>query len=206
MTGRFPALLIAAALLATGCGGEPETSSDKNAPAEAAAADAAGPAKLTDMRDAEEEGRAYPTAPPPDRTFPTFRKDLPGTEKRECVEVRVGTANSPGDDVRSGEFAAAVMYLYEEAGNRFAKIGWKPLHLHEEYFENGGDVSGLEVRVASLSEPTEIVTFRKGDVSGGGEAFYSSGTPLPGEGPWRMVATSGPDWGCFDLEPASGKT
>ncbi len=98
---------------------------------------------------------------------------------------------------------ARVEYVYtdENTGKRYAKIPWSRLHLSEEYFANEGNVAAMTVRVAPLEDPSKIKTRKLSGTAGNasGES-YSSGTPLPGEGPWRMIATSGPDWGCFDLK------
>jgi len=32
-----------------------------------------------------------------------------------------------------------------------------------------------------------------------GFPFYATGTLLPHRGRWRLVATAGRNWGCFDL-------
>ena len=121
-----------------------------------------------------------------------------GTSKRECVEVPRRTY------VRSGEFVARVEHTYtgENTGKRYAKIPWSRLHLSEDYFANEGEVRAMTVRVASLDEPSKIQVRKLSETAGNASGeFYTSGTPLPGRGPrWRMIATSGPDWGCFDLK------
>jgi hypothetical protein len=201
-------ILALALLLLVGCETTPDTSARRDSPDGATPVGSAAvggrlddPAALPDVRAAEDRAGEYPSAEPPRRVFPIFRRDLPGTSRRECVEV------SPGERARSGEFVASVEYLYRddsESGRRSAKIAWSPLHLREEYLANGGETSGMEIRAASLEEPGRIVTHEITRTAGnsGTGAFYPSGTPLPGEGPWRLVVTSGPDWGCFDLKPS----
>lgn len=197
MTGHaLVALLLPALLLAAGCGGDNEAvSRQKTPPGET------GKGKLSDIRDAEDEGRAHAAAPPPERRTPVFSSSSPGSSGRECVAL-------PANGVRrSGEFATDLLYLRDEEGpgGWGAKMPWSPLHLREEYFANEGDVRGVTVRVASLRAPREIRTQRFERTSGFKELglAYPSYVRLPGEGPWRMVATSGPDWGCFDVEPAA---
>ncbi|MGH3145371.1 MAG: hypothetical protein ACRDTR_06165 [Rubrobacter sp.] len=91
-----------------------------------------------------------------------------------------------------------VTYLYTEAGKRFAKIPWSRLHLRDEYLAHAGEASDLTIRAAILEKPKEIHTQK---LSNDGAEHYYSGTALPSEeGPWRLIATSGPDWGCFDLK------
>ena len=152
---------------------------------------------LSDVRDAEEEGEAYSAAATPNRTSSVFEHSVRGTSKRECVEVPRRT------DVRSGEFVARVEHVYtdESTGKRYAKIPWSRLHLSEEYFANEGNVAAMTVRVAPLEAPSKIKTRKLSETAGNASGeFYTSGTPLPGKGPWRMIVTSGPDWGCFDLK------
>ena len=199
MAGRALALLLPAFLLVAGCGGEPETAARPES-----TSGVAGAVQLSDIREAEEEGRACPAAPPPERRAPVFSDSAPGRGVRECVAL-------PAKGVRrSGEFATELLYLYrrEGSGEWGAKMPWSALHLREEYFANGGDVRGVTVRSASLKRPTKIKTQKFTRTSGFGKlgVAYPSHVRLPGEGPWRLVATSGPDWGCFDLEPEAGLT
>ena len=188
-------------LFVVGCGSDPDTASR---PEEPAATPEAGATRdepynrkaLSDVRDAEAEGEVYPTAAPPERTSSVFEHSLRGTSKRECVEIPRRT------DVRSGEFVARVEHVYtdENTGKRYAKIPWSRLHLSDEYFANEGNVAAMTVRVAPLEDPSRIETRKLSETAGNARGeFYTSGTPLPGRGPWRMIATSGPDWGCFDL-------
>jgi hypothetical protein len=197
------ALVLLATALGIGCAGDPETGYRQVEPSEAADAEsgtdeAAEPTKLSDIRDAEDEGRDYQTSPSPERRAPAFEGTVGGDRGRVCVEM------SGKGPTRSGEFVAEIFYLYEdgEAGEWGAKMPWAPLHLQEEVFANG-DVSGVVVRAASLDEPSKISTQKFTTVAGFEDlgSVYTSYVRLPGEGPWRMVATSGPDWGCFDLEP-----
>ena len=192
--------LLAAFLLVGGCGGEPETASRPDARAAKTGGGDAEPAKLSDIREAEDEGGAHLVAPPPERKAPVFWGSPRGSTERQCVEL-------PREGLRrSGEFATALLYLYDAGGQDGwgAKMPWSPLHLREEYFANEGEVRGVTVRTASFERPSEIKTQKFVATSGFGELgeAYPSYVRLPGEGPWRMVATSGPDWGCFDLEPA----
>ena len=187
-----------------GCGSDPDAGSRPVKSSEAAGPEASltgdephDSKVLSDVRDAEAEGKAYPTAASPERTSPVFEQPLRGTSKRECVEIPRRTY------VRSGEFVARVEYVYtdENTGERYAKIPWSRLHLSEEYFANEGKVAAMIVRVAPLEDPSRIEARKLSGTAGNASGeFYTSDTPLPGEGPWRMIATSGPDWGCFDLK------
>ena len=199
MAGRVLAMLFPAVLLVLGCGGEPETAARPET--FSGVSSDTGSNGISDMREAEKEGRAYPTAPPPERRAPVFSGPAPGSSGRECVALPAKNAR------RSGEFATKLFYLRDEKGpgGWGAKMPWSPLHLREEYFANKGDVRGVTVRVASLEAPREIKTQRLKRTSGFGKlgVAYPSYLRLPGGGPWRVVVTSGPDWGCFDVQPAA---
>ena len=195
-------VLLASVVLGVGCAGDPKTGVRQVDPSEAVDAgsgtgEAAGPTKLSDIREAEDEGEDHPTSPPPERMAPVFERTVGGDTGRACVEM------SGRGPTRSGEFVSEVFYLYEEAGEWGVKMPWAPLHLQEEIFANG-NARGVVVRAASRDKPSRIRTRRFTAVSGFEElgSAYASYVRLPGEGPWRMVASSGPDWGCFDLEPA----
>jgi hypothetical protein len=96
-----------------------------------------------------------------------------------------------------------VFYLYrnEATGRWGAKMPWVPLHLRDGYPAARDEVPGVTVRVASLEKPSEMKTRKFSAVASfrGLGGAHTSFVALPGEGPWRIVATSGPDWGCFDL-------
>lgn len=212
---RTSALVLMATLLfVAGCGSDggtvsrPDGSGNAGRGAAAAGKPSRTPTDLADICDAEEHGKAHPKVSAPSEKVPDFRADAPGATERECVEMPTGTVDSPGETVRSGEFVAAFEYFHTDGGPREAKIPWVPLHLKEWRSDGSGKPGdsdkplNMTVRVASLAEPTKIVTRRLDQVASTNESFYPSGTPLPGEGPWRMVATWGPDWGCFDLKPS----
>ena len=197
-------VLLAASLFFVGCGSEDlDTASRSKEPAEGASgvggSVSQSSARLSDIRDAEEQGEGYPTAQAPDGRAPVFREPSPGVTTRECVTV------SDEGPTRSGEVVTQVLYLNEDekAGKLGAKMPWATLHLQNEYFARQGEVPGVVVRVASLGEPSKIKTYKFSRTAGFAEmgVSYPSYVRLPGEGPWRLIATSGPDWGCFDLKP-----
>jgi hypothetical protein len=61
-------------------------------------------------------------------------------------------------------------------------------------------MEGLKVEAVSLDKTKDNHTYRFIDLAHGGNgAFYPRGIPLSAGKSWRLVATSGPDWGCFEL-------
>lgn len=126
-----------------------------------------------------------------------------GSEERKCVEVR---GMGP---VRSGEFI-----IGGELGGRPAilprvpaKIWWAPLH-------NGERMDSLIIVGERLSSPMQMrlalgtVAF----VMSPGQSipptdreyFFPSGTVIPDWGRWLLVASSGPNWGCFIVTSGRG--
>ncbi|HEX8229636.1 MAG TPA: hypothetical protein VF826_10035 [Chloroflexia bacterium] len=141
---------------------------------------------------AEEDARTHPTAPSPGNRPPEFNMNYPGTAQRTCVDV------AKDDIVRSGEFIAGNFQLFIEQWRpnlteREGKIWWIPLHQDQ--------MPGLTVKLIRFEDLTTIFQVRNFPTVGstGVGSFYPSGVPLPSAGRWRLVATSGPDWGCFDV-------
>jgi hypothetical protein len=159
---------------------------------------------------AEREGASWPRRPVPALVSPAFFIDhsqktsftstLPklvppnrnhGRSERKCVE---GFDLGP---IRSGEFV-----IGGELGGRMLssprglqKIYWIPLHPSE--------VDTLVVRGTLLDSPRDTTRFVSADRAHAipsREMFYPSLVSLPKNGRWLMVATSGPDWGCFILK------
>jgi hypothetical protein len=142
--------------------------------------------------DAEEDARNHPSAPPPEKPTAPFQEQHPGTVERKCVDVE------RHEVVRSGEFVAGPFRLYKEQWRpdlrpNEGKLWWVPLHQDQ--------MRWLTVRAFSLDNPAMNRFYDFGTVASNreGDQFYPSGIPLPVAGRWRLVATSGPDWGCFDL-------
>lgn len=206
-TKFLKALLITLAIAAftAGCGttdlrSSPSANADGAKREDPATNEKASPAASMDWtpevpinpRAVEAEARAYPSAPPPKELPEGFRKKVPGTSRRECVEV--------GDEVavRSGEFVAGSFRTYVDfwkPNPKYGKLWWAPLHLGE-YDPN----PELTVRTVRLDKPSTARAYRFSDVGAIDNAiFYPSSIPLPTRGTWRLVATSGADWGCFDL-------
>jgi hypothetical protein len=147
------------------------------------------------IADAEVEARRHPQAPLPSQGRAAFQ-DSPGIAERTCVDVERYRPLAPEAGVRSGEFIAGPFALYasewkSQQGN-FGKLWWIPLHTNA--------FPGLTVRAVLLDDPSIRRVFSESIVGhGSGGAFYPSTVVLPTPGRWLLVATSGPDWGCFVL-------
>jgi hypothetical protein len=119
---------------------------------------------------------------------------------RVCVTAfEVGPA-------RSGEFTiggnlAGLSGMY--AGHQ-GKVWWAPLH-------NARNMPPLVVRGRSLTTPQDTVRFTSSNVAfpvvhgappvpeAERKYFFPSGITIPQRGRWLVIATSGPNWGCFIL-------
>ncbi|MDQ5822981.1 MAG: hypothetical protein M3441_02080 [Chloroflexota bacterium] len=141
---------------------------------------------------AEEDARTHPTAPPPDNPRPQFNKNYPGAAQRTCVDV------AKYDIARSGEFVAGNFQLFIQQWRpnlpeRQGKIWWVPLHQDQ--------MQQLTVKVIRHEDLATIVRVHSFSTIAENEqgSFYPSGIALPSAGRWRLVATSGPNWGCFDV-------
>jgi hypothetical protein len=144
---------------------------------------------------ASAEAARHPQAPPP-RAIGLAFQDAPGTGARSCVDVERQRPASAQDGVRSGEFLAGPFVIYADMWRQnpenASKLWWVPLHT--------GTMPGLTVRAVLLDDPTVQRVFTAaivGHNDRGREAFYPSGVVLPSAGRWMLVATAGPDWGCF---------
>jgi len=144
---------------------------------------------------AEYEGSKYGRLDLPGTLGANFRTEVNGTSDRKCVE---GYERGP---VRSGEFVIGGQLggMLGATAGLPAKIWWAPLHF-------GSSMPTLVVRMRNLAAPTDTVVvsnnrigFVKSSESGGNEYFFPSGITLPRAGRWLLVASSGPNWGCFIL-------
>lgn len=153
---------------------------------------------------AEAEGRGHPRSRPPHEPDGAFQRAA-GTAARACVEVEPLLApdddstlpasdqrGSAGHGIRSGEFVAGPFGGYKQnwaRDPRDGKLWWVPLHREA--------MPGLTVRAILLDDPAIRRTFTLTPAAGADGPFYPSGVVLPEPGRWMLLATAGPDWGCF---------
>jgi hypothetical protein len=140
---------------------------------------------------AHADGEAYP------RFLTTAPRDaLP----RRCVAAwEIGPAQS-GEFTIGGNLAGSVAMRAGRPG----KVWWAPLHY-------AADMPPLVVRGRSLTTPSDTLIFTTAKIAwpvtpGGPRVppaqrkyFFPSGITIPGPGRWLLIATSGPNWGCFIL-------
>jgi hypothetical protein len=116
----------------------------------------------------------------------------PGTDRRACTSVGKRTV------LRSGSFIVGNFNAYRTAWNgtlERSKLYYVPLHPEGR--------PPLMVSAQSLDNPREVVPVLNGfnEAWGAtGDFFYATGTVLPHRGRWRLTATAGQNWGCFDFE------
>lgn len=113
-----------------------------------------------------------------------------GTSDRKCVDAGASF------DVRSGEFVVRGISLYRSLwhqGN--SKLGWVPA------YASWSSPIPLTVRAARLDGSNDQVVFQQTNLAhlraSTSDLIYPSGFPLPSVGRWLLVATAGPNWGCF---------
>lgn len=166
-------------------------------------ADVAFPGSVTE---AEAEAQHHPQAAPPPlpgtgayaapgaAERAAWFAEAPGSAERDCVDVD----QHPQDAVRAGEFVAGPFVQYRQQWARdprnATKLWWIPLH--------SSPMPGLTVRAILLDDPAvrQVVTPpRDLFASTAVGLFYPSTVELPAPGRWLLVATAGPDWGCFLL-------
>lgn len=137
----------------------------------------------------ESQAKGYPSAAPPSPIPLLFQKTL-GTAERKCIKA------DTSDMIRSGEFVAGNFRVYIEQWKPDSKLGklwWNPLHSEA--------MKSLTVRAIPLENPSSVRTFGQSWIVEGedGTRGYATNIPLPTRGTWRLIATTGPDWGCFEL-------
>ena len=153
-----------------------------------------GEEEVLSFRGVEIKAVSHPKAPPPGEVPPIFRRNVPGTSERACVDVN-RNLDAVGRDgaLRSGEFVAGPFdsYIIHWTPTNEGKLWWAPLHTDL--------MPGVRVEAILLDNPSVRRTYEFSTVGHADDAFYPSGILLPKSGTWRLVVTSGPDWGCFEL-------
>ncbi len=113
-----------------------------------------------------------------------------GTRDRKCVEV------GDGDVVQSGDIVAGSFKFF---GNHWQLNGARKLWWAPRYLPAGQARSVLLVQSTSLDRPAGVSTYRRDAMvrDAKGMYFYNTDFGLAAAGRWLIVATSGPNWGCF---------
>jgi hypothetical protein len=107
--------------------------------------------------------------------------------------------------VRSGEFViggqlGGAYRLNDEINAKLGapglirKIWWTPLHF-------ASVMPALVVSGRKLGVPSDTLQFLSSRIAwnSDSEYFFPSGFRIPSAGRWLLVASSGPNWGCFIL-------
>jgi len=147
----------------------------------------------TTVARAEAEGKKWPSVSVPS-TQPEHSgtRVLFGDAPRTCVGAfSIGPLRS-GELLVGGEIGGADAV---KGSVRAAKVWWMPKYPVRN--------DSLVVRAALLGSPSDtmrIVMTTWAWSSQKGPWFYPSATRLPKTGRWLVVATSGPNWGCFVFE------
>lgn len=200
-----------ALLLLAGCadsGGTPvspgaEAGGSRGEPARSADARSDGSAHRE--HDVELLARKHPKAPAPANLPALFEQEVPGTAERECVYVnRLLVETGGGGAIRSGEFVAGPFTYFVR--------GWVPYNENKLWFAplHTQKMSKLVVRAIPLAHPEKARTILYKTIAWEAEAppdskeamdtrFYPGAMRLPEAGRWRLIANSGPDWGCFEV-------
>ena len=115
----------------------------------------------------------------------------PGSNERKCVSVDGFNA------ARSGDFVAGAFSGYDQAWRTgYGKVWWQPANATRDH------APPLIVRATRLGQGDATRVFEFPDITvpvGSNMLFYPSGTHVPTTGQWMLVATAGPNWGCFLL-------
>jgi hypothetical protein len=118
---------------------------------------------------------------------------MPGSPARRCVLVKNRT------DVRShsfivGNFRSYIRYWDGTLEN--SKLYYIPLFPEQTAPPLAVSAEPLDGQPAI---PPVVWRGTNGYAHGTGGPFYATGTLLAHRGRWRLVATAGRNWGCFDL-------
>ncbi len=145
------------------------------------------------IKEAEAEGRNWPQ-----RAEPTFQPTTGGAEHWNDSAPRQCVSGGSNNAVRSGDFVIGGD-IHGAGSGREVKIWWEPKHPAASF--------SLVVRGARVGPVSDTLRYVNIDWAVGGSPkvgltgpiFYASGIAFPSAGQWLLIATSGPDWGCFLL-------
>lgn len=154
------------------------------------------------LAEANSEGAAAAHGDVPARTARAFRQGFDGTSNRTCVNPTSSNDAGTGS-LRSGDIIirARLSGDWRPRANRDYKILWFPLHNPFEYPDT------LLIRAVRLGDASDTLRLSVPHWAWAtGAPKTESGFPslvrFPSPGNWLVVATAGPDWGCFVLNVA----
>jgi hypothetical protein len=165
----------------------------------------AGSSLLRSIGAAEDEAARYPRGPETGAVNDLESMTPYGSSARHCVDV--GTNH----EVRSGEFVAGPFDLFPdmrlkalEWGRNGGKLWFIPRHIPPRY-PPPADSASLLVRATRLDRSADSrerswSIWSRSLGSKPPVLFFATNPPLTSSGRWMVVATAGPNWGCFVLE------
>ena len=196
-------LLLCALLALSGC----QSDSEAARPASDVGRGDGARTATTGPAEVGREAQRHPQAPPPKELPANFEQGHPGSPKRECVHVNP-LLDELGRDgaIRSGQIVAGPFQHFVRGWNPYIenKLWFAPLHT--------SSMPGATIERVPLDGQREVSAVGYEDAAWGAEeappnsdkarstSFYPGGLRLPEPGRWRLAVTSGPDWGCFEVE------
>jgi hypothetical protein len=119
---------------------------------------------------------------------------IPGSAARRCVPVKNRSAVRANSFI-VGNFQSYIRFWDGTLEN--SKLAYTPLYPEQKappLVISAEPLDGQPADPPVLSRGTDDYAW-----SQGGFPFYATGTLLAHRGRWRLVATAGRNWGCFDL-------
>jgi hypothetical protein len=119
---------------------------------------------------------------------------IPGSAARHCVQVK-GRTDLRSNSFIVGNFQSYIRFWDGTVEN--SKLYYIPLYPEQKAPPLAVSAEPLDGQSADppvVSRATDDYAW-----SQGGFPFYATGTLLAHRGRWRLVATAGRNWGCFDL-------
>ena len=139
---------------------------------------------------------SVPSAVPPikARDWQYLWTRVRGSRKHECVAVDAGWTAARSDTFVVGNFAA---YIRSWDGTvTTSKLAYTPRYPDAAQPPLRVKAAPLDGQPASPTAGVVFVSYAWGE---DGIPFYATGTLLPHRGRWRLIATAGLNWGCFDF-------
>jgi hypothetical protein len=153
---------------------------------------AACSANATPQKSAPSTVSVPSVSPPVDHAYWQYLwTRIPGSAARHCVRVSNHT------DVRSHSFIVGNFRSYISGWDgtiENSKLYYIPL-----YPEQTAPPLAISAVPLDGQPPDPPIVWRGSEGYWGKAPFYATGTLLVHRGRWRLVATAGRNWGCFDV-------